>query len=75
MDKLPSEGLPPVQGEDGLPVVADPGVPINGAPRVDDEEVEEGRAPRTRECPESLNPEALRAHSLTHIPYHPGCKH
>ena len=40
----------------------------------DEEEVEEGRAPRTRECPESMSSEALRIHSLTHIPYHPGCK-
>ena len=40
----------------------------------DDEEVEEGRALRTRECSESMSSEALRIHSLTHIPYHPGCK-
>ena len=65
----------------GIPKVGDPapgekvdlGVSVNGAPRVDDEEVEEGRAPRTRECPEGMTPEALRIHSLTHIPYHPGC--
>ena len=46
---------------------------VHGTPGVDDEEVEEGRAPRTRECPEGMSPEALRIHSLTHIPYHPGC--
>ena len=40
----------------------------------DEEEVEEGRVPRTRKFPESMNTEELRAHSLTHIPYHPGCK-
>jgi hypothetical protein len=65
----------------GAPRVDDPapgekvdlGVSVNGAPMVDDEEVEEGRAPRTRECPEGMTPEALRIHSLTHIPYHPGC--
>ena len=67
----------------GAPRVGDPalgeevglGVSVRGAPRVDDEEVEEGRAPRTRECPEILSSEAFRVHSLTHIPYHPGCKH
>ena len=47
---------------------------ITGAPPQEDEEVEEGRAPRTRECPESMSSEDLRTHSLTHIPYHPGCK-
>ena len=43
---------------------------------VDDqeEEVEEGRVPRTRKFPDSMSPEELRVHSLTHIPYHPGCK-
>ena len=43
---------------------------------VDDqeEEVEEGRVPKTRKLPDSMSPEELRAHSLTHIPYHPGCK-
>ena len=43
---------------------------------VDDqeEEVEEGRVPKTRKFPDSMSPEELRAHSLTHIPYHPGCK-
>ena len=43
---------------------------------VDDqeEEVEEGRVPKTRTFPDSMSPEELRAHSLTHIPYHPGCK-
>ncbi len=43
---------------------------------VDEQEevVEEGSAPRTREFPGSLSPEELRVLSLTHIPYHPGCK-
>ena len=43
---------------------------------VDDqeEEVEEGRVPKTRKFPDSMSLEELRAHSLTHIPYHPGCK-
>ena len=43
---------------------------------VDDqeEEVEEGRVPKTRKFPDSMSPEELRVHSLTHIPYHPGCK-
>jgi hypothetical protein len=40
----------------------------------EEEEVEEGRVPRTRKFPESMSAEELRAHSLTHIPYHPGCK-
>ena len=40
----------------------------------DDEEVEEGRVPRSRNFPESMSAEELRVHSLTHIPYHPGCK-
>ncbi len=40
----------------------------------EEEEVEEGRVPRTRKFPESMSVEELRAHSLTHIPYHPGCK-
>ena len=39
-----------------------------------EEEVEEGRVPRTRKFPGSLSPEELRQHSLTHIPYHPGCR-
>ena len=39
-----------------------------------EEEVEEGRVPRTRKLPGSLSPEELRHHSLTHIPYHPGCR-
>ena len=64
----------PVGTDSGRPVGTDPGVAVHGAPRVDDEEVEEGRAPRTRECPESMSSEDLRTHSLTHIPYHPGCK-
>ena len=43
---------------------------------VDDqeEEVEEGRVPKTRKFPDSMSLEELRVHSLTHIPYHPGCK-
>ena len=44
------------------------------SPFTEEEEVEEGRAPRTRKCPEGMNAEELRMHSLTHIPYHPGCK-
>ena len=40
----------------------------------DEEEVEEGWVPRTRKCPDSLSTEELRVHSLTHIPYHPGCR-
>ena len=38
----------------------------------EEEEVEEGRVPRTRKFPDSMSIEELRAHSLTHIPYHPG---
>ena len=43
---------------------------------VDDqeEEVEEGRVPKTRKFQDSMSLEELRAHSVTHIPYHPGCK-
>ena len=40
-----------------------------------EDEVEEGRVPRTRKCPDGMSAEELRTHSLTHIPYHPGCKH
>ena len=40
-----------------------------------EEEVEEGRVPRTRKFPEGMSADELRTHSLTHIPYHPGCKH
>ena len=40
----------------------------------EEEEVEEGRVPKTRRCPGSLSVEELRVHSLTHIPYHPGCR-
>ena len=40
----------------------------------DDDEVEQGRAPRSRKFRHGLSPEELRIHSLTHIPYHPGCK-
>ena len=31
-------------------------------------------APRTRKSLEGMSPEHMRTHSLTHIPYHPGCK-
>ena len=41
---------------------------------VGEEEVEEGRVPRTRKFPGNMSPEELRQHSLTHIPYHPGCR-
>ena len=37
----------------------------------DDEEVEEGRVPRSRKFPDSMSAEELRVHSLTHIPFHP----
>ena len=47
---------------------------VTGVDPSEEEEVEEGRAPRTRKCPESMSSEDLRMHSLTHIPYHPGCK-
>lgn len=40
----------------------------------DEEEVEEGRVPRTRRFPGSLSAEELRVHSPTHIPDHPGCR-
>ena len=40
----------------------------------DDEKVEEGRVPRSRKFPDSMCVEELRVHSLTHIPFHPGCK-
>ena len=40
-----------------------------------EEEVEEGRVPKTRKFPEGMSVEELRTHSLIHIPYHPGCKH
>ena len=39
-----------------------------------EEEVEQGRVPRTRKCPDGMSAEELRVHSLTHIPYHPACK-
>ena len=41
---------------------------------VDEEEVEDGRVPRTRKFPDRMSVEEVRAHSLIHIPYHPGCK-
>ena len=41
---------------------------VTGAPPHDDEEVEEGRAPKTRERPTSTTPEEFRVHSLTHVP-------
>ena len=47
---------------------------VTGVDTQGDEEVEEGRAPRTRKCPDSMSAEDLRTHSLIHIPYHPGCK-
>ena len=47
---------------------------VTGVPPPEDEEVEEGRAPKTRECPASMTEEEFRVHSLTHIPYHPGCR-
>ena len=65
-------GAPSVSSAPGEEVP--PGVSLRRTPEGDDEEVEEGRAPRTRECPESMTPDELRKHSLTHIPYHPGCK-
>ena len=40
-----------------------------------EEEVEEGRVPRTRKFPVGMSADELRTHSLTHIPYHPGCRH
>ena len=50
------------------------GSSFTALPSPDEEEVEEGRAPKTRECPPSMNAEELRTHSLTHISYHPGCR-
>ena len=49
-----------------------PGGPL--ATDCDDEEAEEGRVPRSRKFPDSMSVEELRVHSLTHIPFHPGCK-
>ena len=37
-----------------------------------EDEVEEGRVPRTRTCPEGMSAEELRTHCLTHIPLSPG---
>ena len=39
-----------------------------------EEEVEQGRLPKSRRPPTGMSPEEYRVHSLTHIPYHPGCK-
>ena len=39
----------------------------------DDEEVEQGRVPRSRHQPQGMTPEELKEHSLAHIPYHTGC--
>ena len=55
-----------------------PGVDLEVTPYVvierSEEEVEEGRVPRTRKFPVGMSADELRTHSLTHIPYHPGCK-
>ena len=59
----------PRVGEEGGEVTT-----VTGVPPPEDEEVEEGRAPKTRESPTSMTPEEFRVHSLTHIPYHPGCR-
>ena len=40
----------------------------------DEEEVEQGRPARTRKPPEGMTPEEMRNYSLTHIPFHPGCR-
>ena len=63
LQEVEEPGKEPVRGES-----------FTDSPFTGEEEVEEGRAPRTRECPEGMNAEELRMHSLTHIPYHPGCK-
>ena len=38
----------------------------------DEEEVEQGRIPRTRKPPVGMTPAEMRTHSLTHIPF-PSC--
>ena len=35
----------------------------------DEEEVEQGRLPRTRKPPVGMTPAEMRTHSLTHIPF------
>ena len=40
----------------------------------EEKDVEQGRLPRSRRSPQEMSPEEYRVHSLTHIPYHPGCK-
>ena len=35
----------------------------------DEEEVEQGRPPRTRKPPVGMTPAEMRTHSLTHIPF------
>ncbi len=40
----------------------------------EEEDVEDGRAPRIQKPPGNRSTEELRVHSLTHIPYHPGCR-
>ena len=47
---------------------------VTGVPPPQDEEVEEGPAPKTRESPTIITTEEFRVHSLTHISYHPGCR-
>ena len=39
-----------------------------------EEEVEQGRPPRTRKPPAGMTPQEMRTHSLTHIPFHPACR-
>ena len=40
----------------------------------DEEEVEQGRIPRTQQPPVGMTPAEMRTHSLTHIPFHPACR-
>ena len=40
----------------------------------DEEEVDQGRNPRTREPPVGMTKEGMRTHSLTRIPYSPACR-
>ncbi len=63
LQEVEEPGKEPVRGES-----------FTDSPFTEEEEVEEGRAPRTRKCPEGMSAEELRVHSLTHIPYHPGCR-
>ena len=71
-DEEPEGGqiVPPPAPEGGQ--IVPPPVPQRGL--ADEEEVEQGRVPRTRKCPVGMSVEELWVHSLTHIPYHPGCK-